>query len=83
MTLARQSCDGVIRISNEANSADGRCWQYARAVSLIVKRHIAGDDRHVEGSHGSAYAFDSAYKLPHNFWFLRIAKIQIICGGKG
>jgi hypothetical protein len=72
----RTGAHGHIR--QQANTANCRGRQDRFAVGLIVKRHVARDDREVEFPAGFADAFDAADELAHDFRAFRIAEVEVV-----
>ena len=54
----------------------------ARAVGLVVERHVAGHDREVERLAGLRDAADAADELAHDLRPFRIAEIEIVGDGE-
>ena len=69
-------------VRQQADPADGRCWQDALAVGLVVERDIAGHDREIEGAAGLANALDAAHELAHGMRALGIAEVQVVGDGE-
>ena len=75
----------LVDIVEQADASDGRgrqhgCCLAVRIRSLVVKRDIARDDRHIERGAGFGHAFYTANKLPHDLGLFGIAEIHAVCG---
>ena len=66
------------KVVEQAHAADGRRGQDRLTVGLVVERHIAGDDRKIEGGTGFADPFETADELAHDRGVFRIAEVQAV-----
>ena len=69
-------------VHDQADTADGRCWQNALSIRLVVKRDVAGHDREVERAAGFADTFYRVDELAHDLGPFGVAEVEIVGRGK-
>ena len=71
-----------LEVGDQAEAADRRRRQDARALGLVVEGDVAGDDREIQRPAGVGHALDAAHELAHDVRPLGVAEVEAVGDGE-